>query len=147
MDESSFGIIPLRQSERGWEVLLVQLHAGHWGFPKGHSNEGEEPFATASRELFEETGLQVETLLSDNMFEESYRYLREGVQRDKNVGYFIAEVSGKLARQQLEVKDAKWVAWNEVEDFITFNELAALVGRVKSCFTPPGRPSSKDGAS
>lgn len=48
--ERSYGIIPLRFKGK-WEVFMVQLHAGHWGFPKGHGEPGEEALQTAEREL------------------------------------------------------------------------------------------------
>ena len=55
--EFSFGIVPLQCVNEQWQVLLVQHQAGHWAFPKGHAEIGEEPKQTAERELLEETGL------------------------------------------------------------------------------------------
>lgn len=57
--EVSYGIVPLRYMEGGWQILLIRHHAGHWTFPKGHADRGESPQQTAERELREETGLAV----------------------------------------------------------------------------------------
>ena len=39
-------------------ILLLQYPQGHWDFPKGHVEEGDDSFiATARRELSEETGI------------------------------------------------------------------------------------------
>ena len=40
------------------KFLLIQHHAGHWGFPKGHQEKGEDDLTTARRELQEETGIK-----------------------------------------------------------------------------------------
>ncbi len=44
------------------EILLVQRHDGEWDLPGGHMEVGESLKKTATRELFEETGLTVDTL-------------------------------------------------------------------------------------
>ncbi len=57
--EHSYGIIPLKKKEGVWNVLLVQLHAGHWGFPKGHPNNHETTLDTAQRELLKKRDSQL----------------------------------------------------------------------------------------
>ena len=49
--DRSFGVIPVRQQQGIRQYLLVQHHAGHWGFPKGHPDEGESPREAAERDL------------------------------------------------------------------------------------------------
>jgi 8-oxo-dGTP diphosphatase len=55
--------VVVRQNGR---VLLGQRHgstgSGHWGFPGGHLEYGEEVEECAARELFEETGLQAKSV-------------------------------------------------------------------------------------
>ncbi len=47
--------------EKTVEAFLIQhVNGKHWGFPKGHPEEGESFEQIAVRELFEETGLQIE---------------------------------------------------------------------------------------
>lgn len=61
--EESCGIIPLQKISGTWMVFIVQHKSGYWGFPKGHIEPGETQQQTASRELFEETGLHIEKYL------------------------------------------------------------------------------------
>lgn len=44
------------------EILLLQRHDGEWDLPGGHMEVGESLEKTATRELFEETRLTVDTL-------------------------------------------------------------------------------------
>lgn len=63
----SAGILMYRKGERGIEVLLVhpggpfwaKKDDGAWSIPKGEYAEGEDPFAVAKREFYEETGSAV----------------------------------------------------------------------------------------
>ena len=41
------------------KILVIQQKEGHWGFPKGHVEEGETEVETAIREIKEETNLDV----------------------------------------------------------------------------------------
>jgi 8-oxo-dGTP diphosphatase len=60
--------------------------AGSWSFPGGHADEGEDPEATALRELEEETGLRAANPRvigeSDDVFPEGLRYRTRFVRVD-----------------------------------------------------------------
>lgn len=120
--ERSYGIIPLRKAAIGWEVLLVKHHAGHWAFPKGHPEKGEEPYETAIRELHEETGLSVLRFLPGGPLQEHYFFTFEGQRIDKTVEYFPAEVKGEARPQEEEIEELRWIALQDAEALITFPE-------------------------
>ena len=129
--EWSFGIIPLRIVEKEWEVLLIlPLTGSNWGFPKGKSVTGETAQVSAERELFEETGLQVERLLKEHPYIESYRFKRKNQWVEKTVAYFPAIVSGDLKLQKEEIKEAKWVKAKEASSLITFKEAREIFRQV-----------------
>jgi len=115
--ETSFGIIPLKKENDEWWVLLVQLQAGHWGFPKGHPEPNETPQQTATRELKEETNLKIIKHLNIDPISENYTF--DDIQ--KTVIYFPAIVEGDLITNE-EIQNSKWVPLNQAEEQITFKE-------------------------
>lgn len=56
--EKSAGAVVFRQQGGKIEYLLLHYGAGHWDFPKGHIEEGEEEIETVRRETEEETGIR-----------------------------------------------------------------------------------------
>ena len=70
----SFGILPLRMQNKAWSILIVEHLKGHWSFPKGHANDGEDHKTTAERELMEETHLEVEEYLFADTLSENYKF-------------------------------------------------------------------------
>jgi 8-oxo-dGTP pyrophosphatase MutT (NUDIX family) len=123
IEESSFGVIPLKKADHGWDVLLI-LHKGgrHWAFPKGRSDPGETPLESAIRELKEETGLEIEELLQKEPFTEQYKFRHKGNLIVKTVQYFPAFVHGEVRLQPEEIQDAKWVPLKEAGKHLTFRE-------------------------
>lgn len=81
------------------EVLLVRGRLSKkWSFPKGHCERQETDLACAKRELFEETGLEVETNYT------SYHKLKGG-------SYFVFAVSGRPYAEfsdRREIEIAQW---------------------------------------
>lgn len=55
---SAGGIVFRRDSDGTPRFLLIKDSYAHWGFPKGHLEEGESPVVAATRETREETGLE-----------------------------------------------------------------------------------------
>lgn len=134
--ETSYGIIPLCKKAGEWHVLLIQHDAaGHWAFPKGHPEKGEEPRQTAARELQEETGLEVLRYLSHSPFMEKYHFFAKGQRIEKTVMYFLAEVTGEVALQAEEIKAAKWVPLSEAATHVTFPAAKTICNQVFQSIT------------
>jgi bis(5'-nucleosidyl)-tetraphosphatase len=106
------------------KVLLIEQISGDIGFPKGHTELNETEVNTAIRETKEETNLDI--IVNENQkFPISY-VIKNNVL--KQVIYFLAipinEIN--LKPQETEIKKAFWVDINEVEDYLTFDNLKKL---------------------
>lgn len=60
--EKSCGAIAFTRNSNQIMYILVKDKKGFWGFPKGHVEKNETEVQTAKREVYEETGLDVEFL-------------------------------------------------------------------------------------
>lgn len=100
------------------KVLVIKQVKGHWGFPKGHVEEGETEIETAKREIKEETNLDVE-------INEKYRYVEhyspeEGIEKD--VIFFIAhKIGGKIKVQEEEVTETEWLLPKDALERVTYD--------------------------
>jgi bis(5'-nucleosidyl)-tetraphosphatase len=122
--DESFGVIPLRKNEGGFQVFLVRHRKGmHWGFPKGHrSFDQESPKEIAEREFKEETNFDIERFISGKSFQETYILERDGKKIEKTVIYFLIEAKGSFKPQEIEIVDGGWVDIEQASKKITFLE-------------------------
>jgi len=130
----SCGVIPVRVYGGRRYYLLVQHAAGHWGFPKGHPENGATADQTALRELAEETGLTDCGLIARPTFREQYIFTkRSGKTVLKDVTYFIGLVSDQEARPaEGEIVEISWGDARQTRDRLTFDEGRALLDEVEA---------------
>jgi 8-oxo-dGTP pyrophosphatase MutT (NUDIX family) len=141
LTEQSFGVIPVYRKDGQTLFLLIRHNAGHWAFPKGHSNIGETELETALRELREETGIRDVSLRTDHIFEERYTKTQWGNPRqlvNKSVRYFLGIVNNPRVRlQQAEVQDYKWATYDEARELITFDASRELLDEAAKTLNLP----------
>ncbi len=105
------------------EVLIVKHTAGHWDFPKGHMEIGEDEYQTAIREVKEETNIDVE-LIKEYRYEVHYSP-KENV--DKTVVFFLAKnKSNELIKQDEEIQNIGWFEYKEAIDILTYESAKEL---------------------
>lgn len=127
--EKSCGALVVRKNGESYDlVLLRHRFGGHWSFPKGHVEAGENEQQTALREVREETGLTIRLL---DGFRESVEYFpKPGVK--KQVVYFLGEALGdKLVRQEEEISELKWASIAEADGLVTFANDKRLIRLAK----------------
>jgi ADP-ribose pyrophosphatase YjhB (NUDIX family) len=90
------------------KVLLVQSRGQMWGCPKGSLKEKETTIECATREVKEETGLDID-----------FKELKESVIIDNKVEYFIHEMKEKevyiQSNNDSEANDANGIGWFHVD--------------------------------
>ena len=100
--------------ERDGSFLLVQEgHAGAyglWNWQQGKVEEGETVEEAAIREAREETGYEVSIL-------RKLRIVTNPFPRTKEIHVFLGEIiGGELQTPEGEIIQAKWFAFDELED-------------------------------
>lgn len=128
----SYGFVPVRSVETGWEFLVVRCRRNrHYFFPKGHKKKFETPIQGAVRELWEESG-HVPVLVWDShiwtenvaaakeIYREQYLYTRRsGVTVDKTCVYYLAQVQARGSIQDTgEISELQWLPLNEASSSI-----------------------------
>lgn len=123
----SCGIIPFSREGDQLKFLIIKHQAGHWSFSKGTQEPGETDLETAKREFMEETGIKDVVILPDDNFIEKYSITKDGVEIDKEVVYFLGEVSAANVNIQLkEISDHAWLDYEGVVDKLTYPETARI---------------------
>ncbi len=117
--EYSYGVVPFFKNEEGnIEILFVCQVEGKWGFPKGHSEENEDPLITAQREFSEETGITDFELLDPFLFTETYTHTKDGISRVKIVEYApVLVLSKDTDIQEAEIAEIAWVTLSSTPAF------------------------------
>ena len=111
----------------GDKVLIIQQNEGHWGFPKGHVEEGETEVQTAVREIKEETNIDVKV-------DDKYRYVevyspKENV--EKEVVFFVAsKVGGNVVAQEEEVQNIEWLSITNAMERLTYESSKRVLRNV-----------------
>lgn len=105
---TSAGGVVFRRSDGGVEVVICGRDSdGVWGLPKGTPDPGETLEQTATREVTEETGLQVRIV--DKVGVVEYWFAREGVRYHKWVHHYLLEaVGGNTAEHDHEYDRVEW---------------------------------------
>jgi 8-oxo-dGTP pyrophosphatase MutT (NUDIX family) len=122
---SSGGVVVRRMRGRWWLAAIRPggKSAGVWALPKGLVGRGEDPAATAVREVAEETGL--EAVLETKLGDVRYVYTRRGARIFKIVSfYFLRYRRGRIGavspEHAHEIEDARWLPLEEAPRLLAY---------------------------
>ena len=113
--ENSCGAIVFNNKIK--KFLIVKMFNGNWGFPKGHIEEYETQVETAKREVFEETGIEI-NIVSDKKYEIKYIPNETTI---KKVTFFIGITENEeVTVDEQEIEAYKWCSYEEALKTITY---------------------------
>jgi 8-oxo-dGTP pyrophosphatase MutT (NUDIX family) len=117
--ESAGGIVINRRGE----ILVVSQHGTSWSLPKGHIEEGEDPFTAARREIHEETGITHLELVEELRSYARYKLSGTGGEDRselKTIHMFIFTTDeDELSPIDPENPEARWLDKMKVAELLT----------------------------
>jgi 8-oxo-dGTP pyrophosphatase MutT (NUDIX family) len=140
--EFSAGGVLVRRLGGRWVVAAIRpagKREGIWALPKGRIGPGEDPAATAVREVEEETGARGR--LERKLGDVRYVFTWEGERIFKVVSFYLLRYAGGrlgqlAAEHRHEVAEARWLPLDEAPKLLAYKgeremaekALAALAG-------------------
>ncbi len=127
---SAGGIVFRRDAAGVPRFLLIRDSYRHWGFPKGHLEEGETPGAAALRETREETGLeQLEMLGPIRVIDWHFRF--RGKYIHKYCHFFLLESPDGEAKPQTEegITAVRWEPIDKALDVLSYDNARGVLKR------------------
>jgi 8-oxo-dGTP pyrophosphatase MutT (NUDIX family) len=116
----------VRRMRGRWWLAAIRpggKEEGTWALPKGLVGHGEDPMATAIREVAEETG--IEAVPVEKLGDVRYVYTRAGARIFKIVSFYLARYrSGRIGEvppeHAHEVADARWLPLEDAPRLLSY---------------------------
>lgn len=127
--EKSCGALVYRKENNKYKLLLVKhRYGGHWCFPKGHVEAGENEVQTALREVMEETGIQINL---QEGFRQAVEYFPKPNVK-KQVIYFLGEAQyEEYTMQEEEIREITWADLDKAYYMVTFKNDKNLINEAR----------------
>ena len=121
--EKSAGFILISENDDTSDpsVLLLHYLSGHWDFPKGNIEIDETEMQAATRELKEETGIEIFTLIPGFRHVLSYKYTKKSTLISKQVTLFLASTDVNEVEISHEHIDHQWMEINAAVNQLTYS--------------------------
>lgn len=136
--EYSAGAIIFRREKDKKLYLLLHYKSGHWEFPKGHIEKGEEETETVERETEEETGIKDIVFIKG--FREPIKYFFRVKKRTifKTVIFYLAETKIKKIKLSREHIGLKWLHYKEAKKQLTFKNAQKIIEKADNFLSEKG---------
>jgi bis(5'-nucleosidyl)-tetraphosphatase len=133
IDERSSGAVIFSKNKElnKSEFLLLHYASGHWDFPKGNIEDGEDEVQAAYREIFEETGIQNVHFLEGFRKNIQYYYRRGDILIRKEVIFYLAITNTKEIALSNEHIGYAWKDYMEAMNQLTYKSAKDLLKEVK----------------
>ncbi len=156
--EESAGAVLFYEKGGTIEYLLLRYdETGHWDFPKGHIEKGEDEIGTIKREVREETGIEDVEIIPGFQEQIAYfyrrsknpflgrrgKYVPRRYDHDvpgatfKTVSFYLARTKTKQVTLSREHTDCRWLSYEEARDRLTFENAKEILKKADSFLREP----------
>ena len=128
-EERAAGFVLFRTSSNAIrEFLLLQHHhGGHWAFPKGRVEPGEQDEVTAIREVMEETGISQLQPIPEFLETSRYVFERDGTRIHKTVVYYLGKTDEPTVNLSDEHDAYRWLPVRDALELLTYDEARRIL--------------------
>ncbi len=132
--EKSCGAVVFTRVDEAIKYLLVANLSGIYGFPKGHMEGNETEIETALREVFEETGLNIQ--LIDGFRTTDAHLIPEKKDTIKHITYFLGTFEHQnVVYQKEELSGAYLVSYEEALGLFQFESSKRILKEANDYLT------------
>ncbi|MCQ2471560.1 MAG: NUDIX domain-containing protein [Clostridia bacterium] len=125
--ERSCGAVVFREIGGMTRFLLIKnKRSAHWGFPKGHVEQGETDQQTAYREVLEETGIRI-NILPDFVTKSQYS-IQGKVEKSVNIYLATTEDTNTIIQKE-EIEDYVWLGYEKAKTRLKFENDHAILDK------------------
>ena len=127
--ENSCGAIVFNENTE--KILLVKMHNGNWGFPKGHIENNETKEETAIREVQEETNVNIKIIPN---FEREIKYI-PNEKTIKKVTIFAGITQDEDVKiDTFEIEAFQWCTYEEALKLVTYKLQKDVLEKARKVF-------------
>jgi bis(5'-nucleosidyl)-tetraphosphatase len=130
-ERSSGAVIFSIDKDSGAEFLLLHHTSGHWDFPKGNIESGEDEKQAARREILEETGIQDVNFLEGFREKIEYRYKRGEKLIYKEVIFYLLRTNTKKITLSNEHIAYVWNKYDNAVKQLTYKNTKNVLTEAK----------------
>ena len=132
--EKSIGCALFRKNDSGKEFLLLHYKAGHWGFPKGHMEQGETEAQTLRREVREETALESIAIIPGFRQYTKYYFRRGQETVFKEVAFYLSESEKGEVKISHEHQGFEWLPYETAMERLSFKNTKTVLKKAVEFF-------------
>ena len=129
--ETSAGAVVFRKDKK-IKYLLLYYEEGHWDFPKGNIEKGEEEKETVKREIKEETGISKISFIVGFKEKIQYFYKLRGETVFKQVFFYLVEAKESKVKLSYEHIGYKWLNYDKALKQLTFKNAKEILKKANS---------------